>query len=175
MTERKEALVASLVIVAVLSVALIATATAPYRPTLGQNNEYQFPWGTVHVKIRGNVTSGWCNATLTFSNGSTSLQISPVGGWAPTEDWLQRADLPWVLNIPPTGTPQFWFDATVYYNEPFGLWTRMNLTHIGFTYVCHIGGSIPGNLTIKWDDRSGMLTEIDSGSSAVVQLVEQNP
>jgi hypothetical protein len=174
MTERKEALAASLVIVAMLSVALITAATAPYRPTLGENNEYQFPWGTGYLRISGNVTSGWYNATLTFSNGSTRLQISQSGEWAPTKDWLQRADLPWVLYIPPTGSPQFWLDATVYYNEPFGLWTRMNLTHIGYTYVCRIGSSIPGNLTIKWDDRSGMLTEVDSGNSALVYLVGQN-
>jgi hypothetical protein len=172
MTERKEAIAASLVIVAMLSVALITVANAYYRPALGENNEYQFPWGTIKVKIvSSNVIRGWYNATLTLSNGTTWIHVFPVGGWSPTEDWLQRADLPWIIYIPPTGSPNFVLDFSGYL-QPFAI--KINLTHVGYTYVCHIGSLIPDNLIIKWDDRSGILTEVDYGNSALVHLVAPN-
>ena len=173
MTEHKEAVAAALVIVAMLSVALITAANAYYRPTPGENNEYQFPWGTVKVKIvSNNVRLGWYNATLTLNNGTTWIHVFLGGGWSPTRDWLQRADLPWIINIPPTGSPIFNLNIRFYDPTPFEI--EMNLTHVGYTYVCHIGSLIPGNLTIKWDDRSGILTEVDSGNSALVYLVGQN-
>jgi hypothetical protein len=138
------------------------------------NNMYQLPSGIVTVTVSSNITEGWYTANVTFSNGTTEQQCSTGDTWFPTLDWLDDALLPWAVYIPSSGP----FFFTVDYNEYHGpgevslpLGVISNVSHVENAYICHLGNVLPGNLTITWDDRSGILLSIESNNSMLVGLL----
>jgi hypothetical protein len=171
MAKSKEGAAALLLVMVMLSIALITVAYS--ETSRNQYNWYQLPSGMVRVTINSNVTRDWNHVNVTFSNGRTSYQSCPGDTWLPTYDWLGDAVLPWVLYIPSNGYPTFYIDYDRYWDLPLPV--GMNVTHVGNIYVCHVGHALPGDLSISWDDRSGILTEIDSSNLALVWQVSPYP